>query len=71
MEFETSLGGIGRSRGRRTRVLLMTGRGRGFCAGQDLSERNVDAGPVDLGETTRTHYNTAFKKRRPPQFTGR
>ena len=44
------------------RVLLLTGRGRGFCAGQDLSERNVDGGPLDLGETTRTYYNPLVKR---------
>lgn len=44
------------------RVLLMTGRGRGFCAGQDLSERNVDGAPLDLGETTRTYYNPLVKR---------
>jgi len=44
------------------RVLLMTGSGRGFCAGQDLSERNVDGGPLDLGETTRTYYNPLVKR---------
>ena len=44
------------------RVLLLTGRGRGFCAGQDLADRNVEGGPLDLGETTRTYYNPLVKR---------
>ena len=43
----------------RVRALLVTGSGRGFCAGQDLSEQVMSggAGEHDVGATLEENYN--------------
>ena len=53
-ELRDALAGVGEAR-----VILLTGAGRGFCAGQDLNDRAVsaDSHPVDLGTTVETSWN--------------
>ncbi|KAA3648950.1 MAG: 2-(1,2-epoxy-1,2-dihydrophenyl)acetyl-CoA isomerase [Proteobacteria bacterium] len=44
------------------RCVLLSGKGRGFCAGQDLAERQAnDDKPLDLGDTLDQGFNRSIR----------
>jgi 2-(1,2-epoxy-1,2-dihydrophenyl)acetyl-CoA isomerase len=56
-ELREALANIGQAR-----VVVLTGAGRGFCAGQDLNDRAVAPGEaVDLGETVEQSWNPLIR----------
>ncbi len=60
LELQMVLGAL--SRDPNVRAVLLTGAGRGFCAGQDLAEAVApEAANADLGEIVRTSYNPIIR----------
>jgi 2-(1,2-epoxy-1,2-dihydrophenyl)acetyl-CoA isomerase len=61
VELLTALRAVERDRA--VRVVILTGSGRAFCAGQDLKER-LQPNPTPLGEELRERYNPIVRAMR-------
>ncbi|WP_353146663.1 2-(1,2-epoxy-1,2-dihydrophenyl)acetyl-CoA isomerase PaaG [Pollutimonas bauzanensis] len=57
---------LGNVQAQGARVLVLSGKGRGFCAGQDLSEQEMSGGAdaVDLGQTIDKYYGPLVRSLR-------
>lgn len=60
-ELKQALGQVKKDKS--IRVLIITGEGKAFCAGQDLNDRSVNDGDakLDLGESIERKYNPLIK----------
>lgn len=61
--FHEVIAALGRAKDLDPKVVLITGEGRGFCAGQDLAERQQkgDGPAADLGETLEKRCNPMMR----------
>ena len=63
LEIQTVLEKLEQDKG--LRVLVLTGAGRGFCAGQDLSDRVIASeGKLDLGTSIENYYAPLVRRLR-------
>ncbi|MFN4102497.1 MAG: enoyl-CoA hydratase-related protein, partial [Pararhodobacter sp.] len=59
-QMRAEIADAARAAGKAARVLVITGSGRAFCSGQDLSDR-ANAGNLDMERTLRDEYLPMLK----------